>query len=310
MPLSPFTADEFSELSCQLDEALQLHLGWQHRLLRDAMLGGAPRPDTVQPDAHELCGFGRWFRKNQSRLSKLNAASVTSLDEVHQAMHGAVRELYLARLGGKYVDPRWFDEFETSQSLMVKNVGQIKEHLVRSGAQIDPLTGLPLRHDLPGLFDLRQADARRGGQCLWLVIMDVDHFKRINDRYGHPVGDAVLVHLAALLRASLRNTDVIIRYGGEEFVFLMQAASTAMQRVSMERIFSEIRRSPLLTPDGASIPLTVSVGCVQVGLEESQESAINRADAGLYEAKRQGRDRYVLLDDGSQEACQMSLTGF
>ena len=273
------------------------------------MLGGAPKPDMVQPDAHELCDFGRWFRENQTRLSKLNAAIVTSLDEVHQAMHRAVRELYLARLAGKYVDPRWFDDFEASQSIMVKNVGQIKEQLVRSGAQIDPLTGLPLRHELSGLFDLRQADAQRGGQLLWLVILDVDHFKQINDRYGHPVGDAVLVHLASLLRASLRNTDVIVRYGGEEFVFLMQAASTAMQRISMERIFSEIRLSPLLTSDGASIPLTVSVGCVQVGLDESQESAINRADAGLYEAKRQGRDCYVLLADCVQEACRISVTG-
>jgi diguanylate cyclase (GGDEF)-like protein len=292
MPETLFSPEELSELPLRLDQAMQAHLAWNQRLLRCALLGETPGDDTLQPNAFQLCRFGRWFDELHDRLLKLEPECVHTLDTAHRHMHLAVRELCLAAIAGNHAEAHWFEAFESNQSTMVRELAFLKERFVRFGAQSDPLTGLPLRHGLADLFSLRQADAERSNGALFIVLIDADHFKKINDVFGHPVGDAALVHLADLLKSTLRSNDHLLRYGGEEFMMLLYGASeTAAEHVA-QRLLQLIRSKPMLLPDGDRLPMTISLGMCRVLSDDSLESAIRRADVALYRAKRNGRDRY------------------
>lgn len=162
-------------------------------------------------------------------------------------------------------------------------------------ANQDPLTGLGNRRALDSAFDRLEDEVRVTGVPVFLAFIDLDDFKAINDRHGHDAGDAVLTHLAGLLRAACRPDDVCIRYGGEEFAILVQAPHLAHVMEVTERIRAEFSREP--TPfQGAELEHTLTVGVtLAVSPDGSMDraDAIRRADEALYEGKRQGRNRCV-----------------
>jgi diguanylate cyclase (GGDEF)-like protein len=286
-----FSPEEIGDLPLRLDEAMQAHLAWSQRLLRCALLHEPPAEDMLQQNAYQLCDFGRWFALVAERLQKLEPDCVRRLDAAHRSMHLAVRELYLAAQGNKKAEPRWFDAFENGQSVMMKELAYLKEQFVHSRAQADPLTGLPLRHGLHTLFTVRQQDAERSGNAVFIALADADHFKKINDSYGHPVGDAALIHLTRVLKNALRTNDHLLRYGGEEFMLLFLGVNDEAAGQVAERLLQLVRNSPMTLADGQMLPLTVSIGLTRVQAQDSLESATRRADVALYQAKRSGRDR-------------------
>ncbi|HEV6967465.1 MULTISPECIES: GGDEF domain-containing protein [Roseateles] len=158
--------------------------------------------------------------------------------------------------------------------------------------EVDVLTGLLNRRG----FDerLRRLMRRGGPQPPLLAVLDVDHFKRINDTHGHSVGDAVLSRVGERLRGVLRPQDLAVRLGGEEFaVIWLQPEAGAEARLG-ERLRLAIAALPFETSAGP-LSVTASIGVAQArGPEEAPEALFSRADAALYEAKRSGRDRVVL----------------
>jgi diguanylate cyclase (GGDEF)-like protein len=161
-------------------------------------------------------------------------------------------------------------------------------------AATDALTGCKNRR--AGMEALTQAArlAGHGGPPLAILMIDLDHFKRINDRHGHQVGDDVLRAVGSALADALRDRDVVMRYGGEEFLAAISGADETTILAVAERVRARIRA--LRVPDGAgcTVPLTTSVGAAVWGAGDSAESLIGRADEALYEAKAAGRDRVVL----------------
>lgn len=286
-----FTPEEIADLPQRFDAAMQAHLAWNQRLLRCAMLRERPAEDTLQPNAFELCAFGRWFDSVQSRLAKLEPESVELIREAHTLMHLAVRELCLATLAGERADAGWLDAFESNQATLVRELTRLKESLVRSHAQTDPLTGLPLRHGLQEIFALRRADAERSGASLFIAFADIDRFKRVNDTYGHAVGDTALVHVAGLMKSTLRGNDTLLRYGGEEFLLLLYGVSGKVAASVAERLLHTIRTTPLTLADGRTLSLTLSLGMTRVRANDTFGTASERADQALYRAKEGGRDR-------------------
>ncbi len=155
-------------------------------------------------------------------------------------------------------------------------------------ARTDPLTGLPNRRELDEVLDRELAAARRRAEPLSVAVIDLDHFKAYNDRYGHQAGDALLAGAAAAWRSSLRATDVIARFGGEEFVVVMPGADGAAARAVVERLRAA-------TPEG----VTASVGIATWDGRESGAELIRRADIALFEAKAAGRNQVVVAGDGT-----------
>jgi diguanylate cyclase (GGDEF)-like protein len=162
-------------------------------------------------------------------------------------------------------------------------------------ATVDGLTGLHNRRWLDDVFPRQMQRCARNGAPLSLLLADVDHFKRFNDRHGHLVGDRALQHVAGVLVASLRPTDLLARYGGEEFAALLPGATAEQAVLAAERVRRTLGGRPfeLTTARHGSIDLTVSVGVAQMGPGDSLHTLAEAADAALYRAKSSGRNRVL-----------------
>lgn len=168
-----------------------------------------------------------------------------------------------------------------------------KELALRAAAERDPLTGTLNRVSLGE--HLRDAAVAPNAPTS-VISVDVDHFKAINDRWGHPVGDTVLCAIATAIQSVLRASDELYRIGGEEFLVLLRGSSAVEARAAAERILHRVRDLHCEAIDG--LPLTVSLGVAQCRSGESWDMLMRRVDTALYEAKHAGRDRVlVALDD-------------
>jgi two-component system, cell cycle response regulator len=159
-------------------------------------------------------------------------------------------------------------------------------------AVTDGLTGLYNRRYLTERMAEHEADTRP----VSLLVIDLDHFKRVNDTYGHPTGDAVLREAAARVAATCRTTDVVARYGGEEFVVLLPDTAEPDARQLAERIRTSIRQSPVVE-QGVSIPVSASIG-VATRRGGDPRVLLASADQALYQAKTAGRDRVTVAASG------------
>lgn len=168
----------------------------------------------------------------------------------------------------------------------------------------DPMTGLFnrahfeefMKNQEQSLVNLPTDSDHRN---LSVVMCDIDHFKKINDRYGHPAGDYVIKNVAQILLKSVRKTDVVCRYGGEEFLIILPASPIAGAAVAAEKVRQAIESFPF-NFEGQSIPVTMSFGVAQLLVaQELGKDAIARADAALYGSKQGGRNR-VSLHVGGQ----------
>lgn len=160
-------------------------------------------------------------------------------------------------------------------------------------ALYDPLTGLANRRKFAERFEYDMARAVRARTPLSLLMVDIDHFKTINDEHGHLAGDVCLKTLAALLTGSVRAVDLVARFGGEEFVVLLPEMAAEQSLVAAERVRAEVQAHPVDVAKGAApVPITVSVGAAtSAGTPLPLEDLLGHADEAVYRAKRAGRNR-------------------
>ncbi|MCL7713873.1 GGDEF domain-containing protein [Stenotrophomonas mori] len=160
-------------------------------------------------------------------------------------------------------------------------------------ASLDELTGLPNRRALEKTLTQQIVSTRQGRFRHALVILDIDHFKDVNDRYGHTAGDNALIELAAILRSELREQDKVFRFGGEEFVVLAEAGN----RDALARFTERLRQSVQQSLHGPGGGITISLGAAMYAGEKYWQDWFSRADAALYLAKGSGRNSVVVADD-------------
>jgi two-component system cell cycle response regulator len=169
-----------------------------------------------------------------------------------------------------------------------------------SMAITDGLTGLYNRHYLNTHLDNMVRDALVNNRPLTMMVMDMDHFKKVNDTYGHDVGDQVLKQLSAVISQTVRSADLAARFGGEEFVVLMPSTRIENARDVAERMRQHIELTPFkVSHEVGQINKTISIGMSTLNhLGDSSESLLKRADEALYRAKHNGRNRVELAENG------------
>ncbi|MGG4131246.1 sensor domain-containing diguanylate cyclase [Paenibacillus illinoisensis] len=194
----------------------------------------------------------------------------TKLQELYQATHEANKEL-----------ERLHEEYEVKQQALIKVNDQLE-----TMASTDLLTGLKNRR----FFQLKMLESLEGYHATQrefsLLVVDIDHFKSINDTYGHPVGDLVLGNLAGLLQSVSRSSDVVARYGGEEFVIILTDCTAEQAVITAERY-----RTQVASADWGVYNITISIGAATVAEEDTDQSLFQKADMALYASKTGGRNR-------------------
>ncbi|MFQ5644949.1 MAG: GGDEF domain-containing protein [Thiogranum sp.] len=166
-------------------------------------------------------------------------------------------------------------------------------------AQKDPLTGICNRAALDEMMQRELSHARRQDSSYALLILDIDHFKTVNDKYGHIVGDCALKAVANTIDACKRDGDLLFRYGGEEFVVLMRDTDLAGSHLLAERIRTSFETTPCIC-SGADLNIRVSIGVSVLQENDSPVSLFARADQALYNAKRNGRNQVCVAETMKQ----------
>ncbi len=179
---------------------------------------------------------------------------------------------------------------------LVRKLAEARSQL-ETLATTDPLTGLYNRRQIIIRFEEECGRAQRGGLGLSCIMLDVDHFKRVNDTYGHQQGDEVLKMIATQARTSLRTYDLVGRYGGEEFIALLPGTDLDTARSVAERLRLAIEGCVVLrTPTGQPHPTTVSLGLTAWRMGDTMETLVHRADEALYRAKANGRNQVEVVE--------------
>ncbi len=191
-------------------------------------------------------------------------------------------------------------------ALLLLTVNAHMANRLRHLLSTDELTRLGSRR---GLLEQGPAFLQRsaqGGQAMAVMMVDIDHFKRINDRYGHPVGDAILKHCARVMRASLRPEAMLARYGGEEFCALVPLGQWRDALVVADRLREQVQTHPFKIV-GFEIGCTVSIGVALVHQDLALDACIAQADEALYRAKRNGRNQVVIHGQPAAPASLLPL---
>lgn len=178
-----------------------------------------------------------------------------------------------------------------------RELGEVQQQMLaeltaaRMASLVDPLLGVWNRRGIGDLLERELARALREGLPLSLLVIDFDHFKAVNDRYGHQAGDAVLCEGVRRIRSGLRGYDVLGRFGGEEFIVVLPQSSVEVAAAVAERVRRSVAASPMSVA-GLEIPVTISIGAAGLGSESvSAAQLLEMADRAVYRAKAAGRDQ-------------------
>lgn len=281
------------QFASELDAAIQAHLEWTRRILRCVVLRSSPSDDMLKDDAHIRCSFGCWLVQERILFEELNHERTQSLIVVHKAIHDAIRAICTCALEGRPGKASDLDTFEAMQKQLIDHLSYFKTLAITRSVQIDALTGLPLRYRMEQDFSLLTRPLRTRNR-LHVMLIDVDHFKAINDQYGHGGGDEVLKKLSMTFKNALREGDLVYRYGGDEFLVLMQSS---VGEVAALRLLNAVRIISVNLKYGKTVRPTVSIGGVSYVDGEDLTTLISNADAALYKAKAMGGNCYAVASD-------------
>ena len=262
----------------------------------------AAPPDVVLLDI-EMPGLN-----GHDVLARLKADdSVKDVPVVFLSNHSSMDEVLRGLRGGAHDYLR--KPFEPAE--LVARVGaavrvkKLQDELHRRNDELnelsrtDLLTGLSNRRHLDEQLSKHLSTARRHGHELGVLLLDLDHFKQVNDTYGHLTGDSVLTEFARRLQASLRVGDIAGRWGGEEFLVILPHTGLAGAHEVGDKVRAMTASRPFTGAAGDSIRVTVSGGCAEAPADHA-EDLVHRADTGLYEAKEQGRNCIIAVAEPSR----------
>jgi len=276
--------------SLLVTEGVGIPLAWKGTLTlspRDGMIGDAMRQKVLILREEYAARRGRPELSDLERAGMVPDAVIPIVVE-----ESVVAILAVAGSAGRMDRDR---PYASLLADLVANAFQISLAIeaLEQRAMTDPLTGLYNRAYLAERFMVELRRARNYGFPMSVALFDIDRFKRINDRYGHAAGDAVLRKLSSFLRERTRSTDAVVRYGGEEFAVLMATAGSDVAFEQAGRIRAELENTPFVLP-GQAEPIQVTIsGGVATYPQDGQtfSELIAAADAGLYHAKENGRNR-------------------
>lgn len=207
--------------------------------------------------------------------------------------------------GGVPLTRETYDQFMRSQLNLLRSIKRVERAMMQATSDLDALTGLHNRQAMNRDLERERARAERTGTPFSIALADLDHFKSINDRFGHKAGDIVLAAAAEMFLNSIRPYDIVYRYGGEEFLIYLHDAPADVAETILGRLLGKLLATPINIGDGRTIHVSSSFGVAEGGACLSLSQIIDRADRALYQAKAAGRCQvrlYAPTPDAAEEA--------
>ncbi len=266
----------------------QLYSGWLQRCLRQSAF--QRHPGVVAALPLQAIGSQIDAAREGGDLAAVLQPGADALQSRLQGLAAQVAELSQTPRGGVAALAAW-DRLIEAALAVLQGFSDLEVLLAAHRAGNDALTGLPGRAALQQRLVAEHALHARSGRPCALAVVDLDHFKQINDRHGHLVGDRVLAEFARLLRASLRPYDGVYRYGGEEFVLILPGADAAQAARVIDRIRARLSAAPLAAGEALALPVQFSAGVAELQAAQPVVQSLRNADAALYQAKREGRNQ-------------------
>lgn len=295
MPFPGLSPDEMRKALTELDQALFNHEQWCEELNRTLICRLPPDRRDIDNQAHRNCRFGQWlYRSGAQHLAQ--HAAFKEIESFHERMHRAAADMLESSMRGQEVPLDRYERFINALKQMRLETLTTKRELEDALHNLDPLSGAANRIGMLIKLREQQALVARKLQSCAIAMMDFDHFKRINDTYGHAAGDQVIVRVSQLILRTLRPYDMLFRYGGEEFLICVPNTDLDAACALLERLRQEIAAMKFENGHGGSFTITASFGVTLLDPDMSAEQSIERADQALYAAKATGRNRVTVWD--------------
>lgn len=220
--------------------------------------------------------------------------AIERITTLHEQLHKLVKLVELKVPQGAAIERKDDDSIAVKYMELMQELRRFERAFAAAAADLDPLTGLRTRVSLPQDLQREISRAARASKPFFVAIMDIDHFKTINDTYGHESGDRVLASVADQISRGLRVHDDAYRLGGEEFLLCLKETDAAGSLLALERLRISLASTPISLNDGRKVPVTASFGLATSAATLSPDALVRKADEALYRAKQQGRNRVVV----------------
>ncbi|WP_417228035.1 diguanylate cyclase [Amphritea sp.] len=288
--------EDFEALSDDIKHSLEAHRDWMQAVTK-ALIIRQPLEGAqfVAADAHRHCQFGQWLTKVfEDEMFK--QGSFLKIEAYHQQLHTAASTLVRQLNQHQEIKRDDLNKFMHTQKELFDMVMVLFEFSVLNKQQFDPTTRLMNRRSVGAVLASEYNKMQRSDDYDCCIAMaDIDHFKNVNDVWGHDVGDLLLGHTAKLFDDSIRRHDTVSRYGGEEFLFIFPEMSLEQAAPVIDRIRLQLAQSRI-NHHGNQHNVTASFGVTQLSRYSDIKGSIKRADIALYAAKESGRNMTMLID--------------
>lgn len=281
--------NETQAVLLQLDQAIYNHSKWYDSITRTLVCRLPYDRCDVAQDAHRQCRFGQWYYSVEPEKLRTHPGFM-AIEAEHKKMHQYAGKLLQTAASGAVISSLDFDSFNNALERLRLQIFTLKHELEESLSNLDSLTGANNRIGmLPKLRELQDLVKRHVQSCC-IVMMDIDHFKIVNDTYGHSAGDLVLAACARYVMNHFRPYDKLFRYGGEEFLICMQNADVTAAHDVVERVRQGLAATPIEYGGKSPLQISMSFGLTLLDPDVSVEQSIDRADKAMYAAKTAGRN--------------------
>lgn len=298
LPSTPAPADNEVERVLQLLSRLMNQTGDQALQELQTMYPPYPSLEEVVDSITALRQATSALRRGQLEEPIIaNGFIAANLKSVQANLNHLVWQMSQVSKGDFSQRIDFLGDFSDTFNAMCERLGAIHQHLEELAYE-DGLTKLANRFFLDQYLGGLFAKAKDSGAVFTIMMIDIDFFKKVNDSYGHDVGDRVLVQIAKYLTDIFRTADFIARYGGEEFIAVLPRTDLAQAGILAARLQEQFRSSPICVTNELKIPITVSIGMSQLKPDDTNaEQLIKRSDMALYQAKNNGRNRTEVYMD-------------
>ncbi|MDN5091618.1 diguanylate cyclase [Aliarcobacter butzleri] len=273
----------------------KMHLEWLENLCKSIVSSDI----NIFPEIdHSLCTFGKWLNKEGLEIIK-NSSKYKNISKLHENLHFFAKQIkncLIETQGNNHIILIYLEKCEMLSLSLGTELALIDNTLINSEALKDPLTGALNRQKLSQLYQNQLEISFATFEPFVIAMCDFDHFKNINDTFGHLAGDKMLKSFVHIAKKHLRTSDIIIRYGGEEFMIILPAINTKKAKDILNKIREDIANF-VLNLDGNKISATISIGMIEIYPENGNnsyfkdfENTISLVDKKLYEAKNSGRN--------------------